>query len=131
MGALEYSRILRRNRNFTESLLEIYELIPDLEPDVQALLLEEEKAIREIRDKVLRSVDRNQSEFQSLIDVQEGFERKSEILLRDVRRKLFILLHQAGYFTFEKGTPFHDPSKGRQSGDRKPLELTGTIKRTV
>jgi hypothetical protein len=131
MGALEYSRILRRNRNYTESLLEIYELIPDLEPEIQKLLLDEEKAIQEIQDKVLRSIDRNASEYQALIETQEKFEKRSELLLRDIRRKLFILLHEAGYFTFEKGTPFHDPSGGRQSGDKKPLQLTGTIRRTV
>lgn len=110
--------------------MEIYELIPDLEPEIQELLIEEEKSIKEIQDKVLGSIP-DQSEFQTLIDVSTRYNKRSEDLLRVIRRKLFILLHQAGYFTFEKGTAFHDPSGGRHSGDKSPLKLTGTIRRTV
>lgn len=131
MGALEYSRFLRRQGDPTGALLELYELIPDLEPEIQTKLAPIEKKIEEVRNKVGSKI-RDGSEFQQAIDYNQAVSRESENLLREARREIMSECHKAGYFIFEKqGGGFYNPSQGRSAGDRPSLGLQGTVRRTV
>lgn len=131
MGALEYSRFLRRQNDFVGALFELYELIPDLEPEIQDQLKPVEEKISEISKRAVRKV-REGSEYQQAIDLNQALSRDCEILLRDARRELMKACHKAGYFDFEKqGGSFYNPSKGRRAGDKPSLGLGGTVKREV
>ena len=125
MDALSYSRHLRRNRNFSLSLLEIYELIPDLETSIQTELEPLEREIEKLYKDSKAGVEPG-NEFSTNIEENEAIQRGSAILLRKARRQLMTQLNDAGYFEYEKTTGFHNPSKGNQPG-----QTTAGFKKTV
>ncbi len=115
MESLYYVRNLRRNRNYAEALLELYELIPDLDPEIQIKLKPYEDKIEAIWKKVNRSVGQG-SEYGIAIEITQSMQRESEAVLREIRRCIGQELHKAGYFDFEKkGYSFYDLSKGKKS----------------
>ena len=128
MDALTYSRNLRRARQFSQSLLEIYELIPDLEPDIQERLEPLEKKIESLYVNIKNSIDEG-SEYAVSVELNEKTQAESAKLLREARRLLMSELVEAGYFEFEKGSSgFYNPSEGRKSGE-KSAGFGATVRR--
>jgi len=129
MDSLSYSRTLRRTRQFSQSLLEIYELIPDLEPEIQEKLSTLETDIEDLWKKAQSSVEPG-NEYSRSVEVNEAIQQSSAKLLREARKLLMKELMEAGYFEYEKTTGFHDPTKGRRPGTES-ANLKSTVKRDI
>jgi hypothetical protein len=129
MDALAYSRNLRRARQYALSLLEIYELIPDLEPDMQDKLSLLEGKIEAIFLDARAEVEPG-NEYAVSVEVNEKIQEKSRLLLREARRSLMIELMNGGYFEYEKTSKFHNPSENRES-PKSTAGFGATVKRTI
>jgi len=130
MFALNQSRNLRRNGYHAEALKELYDLIPDLDPDIQDKLVDVEKEV----ENLWRSVKSNLapgSEYSLAVEISEKTQSQASRIEREIRRRIMKELFLAGYFEYERqGYNFYNPSEGRKSGG-KSAGFAPTVKRSL
>ena len=101
---------------FKEALDDLYWLIPFLDADIQEALKEEERMIEEVFHNAAAFVDPDPYMKPRKALFYERVEARR--ILRQVLKKIMVLLHKAGYFRPAR-TGMYFPAGYRKSGDIK------------
>jgi hypothetical protein len=130
MFALQQSRNLRRGGYHAEALKELYDLIPDLDPEIQDKLQDIEAQVEDLWRGVKQRLTPG-SEYSIAVEFSQQTQIQASRLEREIRRKIMKELFVAGYFEYERqGYNFYNPSEGRTSGG-KSAGFGKTVKRTM